>query len=207
MSLPGSHFHSATETGMRHTQGRIWQLRGQLPQPWYKFPASHCELDLHEAQLADSVLGPILQNKYKGEKPGMEEIQCASWPTSRLMQLWDQLQVQGGTLYRVFESQDGKSHVRQRVILETLREEVLADMHQGIMGVVEVCLISYSVCPGNYILLGIYTAVCYLIDVRRSCLVPNSNSIPRITQWMYTSIAWWIVLCHLYKDRLVASLI
>ena len=49
------------------------------------------------------------------------------------MQLWDQLQVPGGTLYRVFVSQDGKSHVRQHVIPEALREEVLADLHQGIM--------------------------------------------------------------------------
>ena len=34
--------------------------------------ANHREKDLYEAQLANSVLGPVLQNKEKGEKPSME---------------------------------------------------------------------------------------------------------------------------------------
>ena len=41
-------------------------------------PTRHHEPDPCEAQLADSVFGPILQSKEKGEKPSMEEIRCAS---------------------------------------------------------------------------------------------------------------------------------
>ena len=54
-------------------------------------PASHHEEDLREVQLADSILGPILRSKEKGEKPPMEETQHASRSTHQLMQLMDQL--------------------------------------------------------------------------------------------------------------------
>ena len=76
----------------------------------------------------------MLQSKEDGKKPGVKETQGARGPACRLVQVWDQLQVHGGTLCWVFESQDGSSSVVQQVIPEVLREEVLKDLHGGTMG-------------------------------------------------------------------------
>ena len=84
-------------------------------------PPAYClESELRKAQLADPVLGPMLWSKENGKKPSVKETQGASQPACRLVQLWDQLQVHGGTLCRVFESQDGSSSVEQQVIPEVL---------------------------------------------------------------------------------------
>ena len=97
-------------------------------------PADCLESELLEAQLADPVLGPMLHSKEDEKKPSVKETQGASRPARRLVQLWDQLQVHGGTLCRVFESQDGSRSVVQQVNPEVLREEVLKDLHAGTMG-------------------------------------------------------------------------
>ena len=76
-------------------------------------PADCLESELHEAQLADPVLGPLLQSKEDGKKPSVKETQGTSQHACRLVQLWDQLLVHGGTLCQVFESQDGSSSVVQ----------------------------------------------------------------------------------------------
>ena len=52
----------------------------------------------------------------------------------RLAELWDQIIVKDGVLYRVFVGQDDKSNHFQFVVPENLREEVLEALHSGIAG-------------------------------------------------------------------------
>ena len=89
---------------------------------------------LREAQLADSTWGRILRGKEAGEKPATEEMGRASRSSRRLLQLWDKLLVHDGILCRQLEPPDGREPIIQFVILEELRAEVLADLHDGAMG-------------------------------------------------------------------------
>lgn len=44
-----------------------------------------------------------------GKKPDAKEFTCKSMEARRLLQLWDQLSVERGVLWRNFESSDGES--------------------------------------------------------------------------------------------------
>ena len=90
---------------------------------------------LRAAQLADPVLGPLLQGKESGSKPNPEELGSASRHTRRLLQIWDQLEVHKGVLCRLFlpNTSDQQSRIQQ-VIPRSLQEEVLNSLHEGVMG-------------------------------------------------------------------------
>ena len=67
-------------------------------------------------------------------KPPANEIKAASLSSRRLFQLWDQLAIVDGLLYRQYEQRDGSRVVPQLVVPMSRREEVLRDMHEGVMG-------------------------------------------------------------------------
>lgn len=52
----------------------------------------------------------------------------------RLLQIWEQLMVCDGVLCRRFEAPDGSSAVAQIVVPSALHEEVLSDLHEGVLG-------------------------------------------------------------------------
>lgn len=70
---------------------------------------------MRKLQLADTVIGPILQAKEKDQKPSPDEVKVQPCSTSRLVQQWDQLEVKGGVLWRVIEN-GGGNEVRQLIV-------------------------------------------------------------------------------------------
>ena len=89
---------------------------------------------VRQAQLADTVLGPLLRGKEAGEKPATSELGNSSQSSRRLLQLWDQLSVSNGILCRKFVSPDGSAHTLQVVVPGILRDEVLTQLHEGAVG-------------------------------------------------------------------------
>ena len=69
-----------------------------------------------------------------GKEPNANELGSLSRSSRRLLQIWDQLTVRNGVLCRRFETSEGTSAVTQTIIPEALREEVLTDLHEGILG-------------------------------------------------------------------------
>ena len=88
---------------------------------------------IREMQLADPVLGPLLQGKEAGEKPSPAKLGNPSSSSRCLLQLWEQLVTNKGILCRQFESLDDSSSTLQ-VVPEELEKEVLAELHQGVGG-------------------------------------------------------------------------
>ena len=89
--------------------------------------------NLREEQRADKTLRLILEGKEAGKKPTVED-QCSSRASRRLLQIWDQLTIVEGILCRRFESTDGKTTTTQVLVPDSLREEVLTDLHEGALG-------------------------------------------------------------------------
>ena len=89
---------------------------------------------LHEQQLADQSLGPIIWGRETSNKPGARSFEAAtSKSTRRLLQIWDQLVLHQGVLYRQCNSPDGSGRL-QVVVPDSLRQEVLSDLHKGALG-------------------------------------------------------------------------
>ena len=89
-------------------------------------------VELRASQLADPVIGPILLSKETEQKPQVSAADNLMF--RRLAQLWDQIVVKDGVLYRAFVGQDDKSNHFQFVVPANLREEVLEALLSGIAG-------------------------------------------------------------------------
>ena len=93
---------------------------------------------LRTAQLADPLLGPLLQGKEAGCKPQPGKLgkTIGSRYSRRLLQIWDQLEVHEGVLCRLFlQSNNLEQKPRiQQVIPKALQEEILTNLHEGVMG-------------------------------------------------------------------------
>ena len=70
--------------------------------------------------MEDTNLGLLLRSKEAGKKPEANEFTGKSLEVRRLLQLWDQLSVKGGVLWRNFESSDGKDSHLQLVLPRSL---------------------------------------------------------------------------------------
>ena len=88
---------------------------------------------LRELQLADPDVGPILRGRESNQKPPVAESLANGPGYRRLHQMWEQLTVKDGILWRVFESNDGNTSHLQLVTPTALRAEVLQDVHGGTM--------------------------------------------------------------------------
>ena len=92
--------------------------------------------NMNQLQLKDPHIGPVLQAKLEGKKPDQQSIQAASGSTKRLFQIWDQLAVKHDCLYRLYHhpARESEDHIWQLVIPMTKRNEVLQDLHEGVLG-------------------------------------------------------------------------
>ncbi len=94
----------------------------------------HTMESLRQSQLADPLVGFVLQAREKNEKPEARRLQGQSPAARKLIQLWNQLELKDGVLWRRFESEDGSSSHPQLVVPSALREEVLRELHEGVAG-------------------------------------------------------------------------
>ena len=94
-------------------------------------------LDIGQAQKEDLTVGPVFQALLLNEKPPTMHIKSLCHCTRRLFQLWDQLTIKNGKLYRLFLSNspdENAAVVHQLVIPKAKTEEVLRDLHSGTAG-------------------------------------------------------------------------
>ncbi len=60
-------------------------------------------VDMSQEQLQDPIIGPVLQAKLQDKKPPEKQIKSLSRPTRRLFQIWMQLSIHNGQLYRQYQ--------------------------------------------------------------------------------------------------------
>ena len=85
-------------------------------------------------QLQDNTIGPVLRAKEQHNTPGSDIISAYCTQTRKLFQLWDQLQVSKGILFRIFHSpDDSKTNTSQLVVPTSLHSEVLDTSMQALV--------------------------------------------------------------------------
>ena len=89
---------------------------------------------LRKKQLEDEIVGPILRAVEAQNKPDTQTLKGGPRETHQLAQLWEQLVLKEGILYRKFEEENGRKSYLQLVVPKDLREEVLEESHAGSMG-------------------------------------------------------------------------
>ena len=99
-----------------------------------QIPGPHTGETLRQLQLADPVLGPLLRMKEADTKPDTGSFPSVTKSVRRFLQIWDQLEVHAGILCRCLCPVGHFPRVTQAVIPDSLREEVLADLHEGVAG-------------------------------------------------------------------------
>ena len=90
--------------------------------------------NLRQEQLSDVTIGYVLQALDRNSTPSATLLQGCAPATRRLIQLWDQLEVHNGLLYRCFvDTSTEKSHL-QLIVPVCFRKEVLQELHAGVVG-------------------------------------------------------------------------
>eukprot|EP00731_Ephydatia_muelleri_P032795 Em0024g339a len=92
----------------------------------------HSAADVHDQQLNDSSIGPVLKAKERGATPNLDEVKTWSRESRQLVQMWSSLKVDNSVLWRLCI--DGRSQHLQLVLPSVVRESVLQDLHSGSMG-------------------------------------------------------------------------
>ena len=74
--------------------------------------------ELRLLQLQDPTLGPVLRAVEEGIKPDPDTVKGKSPDLRRLIQMWDQLQLYDGILWRLYEEESGttRKHQLKRVV-------------------------------------------------------------------------------------------
>ena len=67
-------------------------------------------------------------------KPDVGSFPAASKSARRFLQIWEQLVVSSGVLCRHLQPTGDSPGILQAVIPDALKEEVLSDLHEGVMG-------------------------------------------------------------------------
>lgn len=109
------------------TAGELIALTAMLPQ------GKHSPQELRETQLADTASGPVMQSKEAGTKLASDVVKSMSPASRRLFQLWDQLVLKDGLLWRRYENPEGQEATLQLEVPKALQKEVLQDLHEGSM--------------------------------------------------------------------------
>ena len=87
--------------------------------------------DIQTKQLQDHLVGPFLMAKETGNQPPFLH-NGPKW--RKMVQLWKQLLVKDGVLYCLCSVSEGSSSVMQLVCPESLKDEILYGVHEGIGG-------------------------------------------------------------------------
>ena len=90
--------------------------------------------ELRTLQLDDSVVSPVLVAKEKNERPVADSTTGLNYQTRRLFQMWDQLVVIHGILFRIFYDSARQNSHQQFVVPQALKSDILEELHAGIAG-------------------------------------------------------------------------
>ena len=91
-------------------------------------------MDIRKLQMEDPSIGFVLHAKETGERPNPDVIKGQSLTTRRLTQLWPRLVLVNGVLWRRYEDLETKQEWRQLVVPQPVCEEVMQELHAGVMG-------------------------------------------------------------------------
>ena len=95
---------------------------------------AHTPSELRTLQLQDSVISHVLQAKEDQTLPSQDVTSGYCLRTRRLFQMWDQLVVSQGILFRVFYNSDNKTATKQLIVPLVLQNQVLEHIHAGAAG-------------------------------------------------------------------------
>ena len=126
----GRESHSSAGLTDKEPPREVTGATSQSPTAWLHEKSS---TELREIQLQDMSIGFVLKAKEKGSKPVPQEVKGMSMTVRRLCQLWDRLKFQDGQLWRLYDDRTGQKEWLQLVIRSSLREEVLREIHQGVV--------------------------------------------------------------------------
>ena len=90
--------------------------------------------EIRQLQLQDTTVGPLLVAKEANQQPTLHTAKSKSPAFRKLVQLWDQLVVNSGVLWRIFEDAEGGSSHPQLVVPKVLRKDILQELHSGAAG-------------------------------------------------------------------------
>ena len=90
--------------------------------------------EMRELQEGDPDLLIALQAKEANRMPDPEVQKAQSLETRRLLQLWEQLVIRNGILFRRWESDSGSAGVYQLVVPKSQRKDILRELHEGVVG-------------------------------------------------------------------------
>ena len=90
--------------------------------------------ELRKLQQTDDEIGPILQALEDNKQLSTVNLQEKSRSYRLLLQQWNQLYVQNGSLFRRYEDISGHKKWAQLVVPQMVRKEVLNALHSGFAG-------------------------------------------------------------------------
>ena len=76
----------------------------------------------------DPDISMVLRAKQAAEKPDVDMQKAQSLETRRLLQLWEQLEIRDGILFRRWENYDGTKSVYQLIVPKSHRRKVLHEL-------------------------------------------------------------------------------
>ena len=94
----------------------------------------HSTESLRQGQLDDATIGLVLKALELNSKPTATTLQGCSPAVRRLIQLWDQLELHNGLLYRRFVDQITEESHLQLIVPLCYRNEILQELHAGVVG-------------------------------------------------------------------------
>ena len=126
--------HQNADALSRHPCNQCGRCTSENGTPVNMVALSRPNGDLQEKQLQDDLTGLFLRAEKTNSKPSNQQAQPLSPQARRLLQIWDQLVIYQGLLYRQFEKPDEEAVTLQLVLPASLREEAIRDLHEGAMG-------------------------------------------------------------------------
>ena len=94
----------------------------------------HSTESLRQGQIDDATIGLVLKALELNSKPTATTLQGCSPAVRRLIQLWDQLELHNGLLYRRFVDKITEESHLQLIVPLCYRNEILQELHAGVVG-------------------------------------------------------------------------
>ena len=105
----------------------------EIIENWLPWSNGYTIKDLQDMQSDDTDIGPLIKWFSSGSKPEGSIAASASPETRHYLQCWDALVLNNGVLMRKFEKKDGSGIYLQLLTPSALKNDVLYQMHSGIL--------------------------------------------------------------------------